>query len=128
MSTDWADTLDARSRSLHRQPIGPDYSLADNTGSLVALLESRRAKKGATDVLAEFGTGQVLWSMMWFFFFFVYIWVVIAILTDIFRDHEMGGVAKAIWIIALVVVPLVTGIVYLIVRGGGMSERAMKQA
>jgi uncharacterized protein with PQ loop repeat len=80
------------------------------------LLESRRAKKGATHVLADFGTGQVLWSMMWFFFFFVYIWVVIAILTDIFRDHEMGGVAKAIWIIALVLVPLVTGIVYLIVR------------
>jgi hypothetical protein len=79
-------------------------------------------------VLADFGSGQVFWSLIWFFLFFAYIWILITILMDLFRDHEMSGVAKAIWIIALLFVPLITMLVYLIVRGGGMGERAMKQA
>jgi len=79
-------------------------------------------------VLAEFGTGQVLWSMVWFLFFFLYIWIVITILFDIFRDHEMSGGWKAVWIICLLFFPLVTAIVYLIVRGGSMTERSMKHA
>jgi hypothetical protein len=52
----------------------------------------------------------------------------ITILMDLFRDHDMSGWAKAVWIIALLFVPLITMLVYLIARGGGMGERAMKQA
>jgi hypothetical protein len=66
--------------------------------------------------------------MIWFFLFFAYIWILITILMDLFRDHELSGWAKAVWIIALLFVPLITMLVYLIVRGGGMAERAMKQA
>jgi hypothetical protein len=79
-------------------------------------------------VLADFGSGQVFWSLIWFFLFFAYIWVLITILMDLFRDHDMSGWAKAVWIIALLFVPLITMLVYLIARGGGMGERAMKQA
>jgi type VI protein secretion system component VasK len=79
-------------------------------------------------VLADFGSGQVFWSLIWFFLFFAYIWILITILMDLFRDHELSGWAKAIWIIALLFVPLITMLVYLIARGGGMAERAMKQA
>ena len=79
-------------------------------------------------MLADFGSGQVFWSLIWFFLFFAYIWVLITILMDLFRDHDMGGVEKAIWIVALLFIPLITMLVYLIVRGGGMGERAMKQA
>ena len=66
--------------------------------------------------------------MIWFFFIFAFIWILITVLMDLFRDHSLSGVAKAIWIIVLVFLPLIGCLVYLIARGGGMQERAMKQA
>lgn len=60
------------------------------------------------------------------FFFVVWIWILITILSDLFRDHEVSGAAKAAWVFFLVFVPFVTALIYLIVRGGGMRERAIK--
>ncbi len=57
------------------------------------------------------------------FLFVAYLFVLFQIITDLFRDHEMGGVAKAIWIIALVFLPMLTAIVYIITRGRGMAAR-----
>ena len=54
---------------------------------------------------AEWGVGQVLWSMLWFFLFFLWIWLVISIFADIIRSKDMGGVAKAIWSIFIIFVP-----------------------
>ena len=48
-------------------------------------------------VLAEFGTGQVFWSMLYFFLFFIWIMLLFRVFGDIFRSHDMGGVAKTIW-------------------------------
>ena len=79
-------------------------------------------------MLADFGAGQVLWSMIWFFFIFAFIWILITILMDLFRDHSLSGWAKAIWIIVLIFLPLIGSLVYLIARGSGMHERALKQA
>jgi len=56
----------------------------------------------------------------------VWIWILFTIITDIFRDHEMSGWAKALWILFLVFIPFLTGLVYLIVRGSGMRDRAIK--
>lgn len=76
--------------------------------------------------LADFSLGEALLTVFSVFFFVVWIWILITILSDLFRDHEVSGAAKAAWVLFLVFVPFVTALIYLIVRGGGMRERAIK--
>jgi hypothetical protein len=78
--------------------------------------------------LATFGSGQVLLSMLWFFLFFIWIWLLITVFADIFRDHELSGWGKALWSIFVIVLPFLGIFVYLIARGGKMGERAFAQA
>jgi hypothetical protein len=77
---------------------------------------------------AEFGTGQVFWSFLWFFLFFIWIWMLIAVFADIFRSRDMGGWSKAIWTIFVIVLPFLGVFVYLIARGHKMGEHAMEDA
>jgi len=77
---------------------------------------------------SEFGTGQVFWSMLWFFLFFIWIWLLITVFADIFRSHDMGGFAKAIWVIFVIFLPYLGVFVYLIARGHKMQEHAMEAA
>ena len=77
---------------------------------------------------AEFGTGQVFWSILWFFLFFVWIMLIFTIFGDIIRSDDMGGAAKAIWSIFIIFLPFLGIFAYLIVRGGSMGERQMKAA
>ena len=79
-------------------------------------------------LLSGFGNGDVLLWMIEFFLFVVWFWILIVIFGDIFRDHEMSGGAKALWIIFVIVVPFLGILIYLIARGSGMSERAAKSA
>ena len=71
------------------------------------------------------------WDIIWFIFityvFFGYLMVLFSIIGDIFRDRDTGGFAKAMWILALIVLPFLSVIVYLITRGSGMSERSDQQ-
>ena len=64
------------------------------------------------------------WWLLWIFYFTAYIYVVILIITDLFRDEKLNGGLKAVWIVALVFVPFLTALVYVIARGSGMAERA----
>ena len=77
---------------------------------------------------AEFGTGQVFWSILWFFLFFVWIMLIFSIFGDIIRSDDMGGVAKAIWSIFIIFLPFLGIFAYLIVRGGSMGERQLNAA
>ena len=79
-------------------------------------------------MIAAFGTGQVFWSMLWFFLFFIWIWLLIMVFGDIFRSHDLGGWAKALWTIFVIVVPYLGVFVYLIARGHKMQEHAIEQA
>jgi hypothetical protein len=79
-------------------------------------------------IAAEFGTGQVLWSMLWFFMFFIWIWLLITVFADIFRSHDLGGFAKAIWVIFVIFIPYLGVFVYLIARGHKMHEHAVEAA
>ena len=79
-------------------------------------------------LLAEFGTGQVFWSMLWFFLFFIWIWLLISLFGDIFRSKDLSGGGKALWTIFIIILPFLGVLVYLIVRGNSMQERALKQA
>jgi low temperature requirement protein LtrA len=75
-------------------------------------------------LIADFGLGEALLTVLAVFFFVVWVWILITILTDLFRDHRTSGVEKAIWVFFLVFLPFLTALVYLIVRGEGMRERA----
>ena len=77
---------------------------------------------------AEFGTGQVFWSILWFFLFFVWIMLIFQIFGDIIRSDDMGGAAKAIWSIFIIFLPFLGIFIYLIVRGKSMGERQIKAA
>jgi len=77
---------------------------------------------------AEWHVGQVFWSMLWFFLFFIWIWLLITVFADIFRSHDMGGFAKAMWVIFVIVVPYLGVFVYLIARGHKMAEHAREAA
>jgi signal transduction histidine kinase len=68
------------------------------------------------------------WAMLWFFLFVIWIWLLITVFIDIFRNDAMGGFAKALWVIFVIVLPFLGVFIYLIVYGGSMQERAMKQA
>jgi len=78
--------------------------------------------------IAEFGTGQVFWSMLWFFLFAVWLWLLIVVFSDIFRSNDLSGWGKALWTIFVIVAPYLGVLVYLIARGKKMSERAMQEA
>ena len=66
------------------------------------------------------------WLLVWSFFFVAYLMMLFQIFGDIFRDEELGGFAKVVWVSCSFVFPLIAALVYIIVRGKGMAERAMK--
>ena len=67
-------------------------------------------------------------TMLYFFLFIIWIWLLIMVFMDIFRSHDMGGVAKALWVIFIIILPFLGVFVYLIARGGKMHERAANEA
>ncbi len=75
--------------------------------------------------LASYELGDGLLTVLSIFFLIIWIWILIFILTDLFRDHELSGWAKAIWLLFLVFLTPLTALVYLIARGGGMRDRAI---
>lgn len=67
------------------------------------------------------------WDMVWLmistFFFVAYLIIMFQIVVDLFRDHELGGFAKVLWVIGLIFIPVLTAIIYIIARGSGMAAR-----
>ena len=76
----------------------------------------------------EYPLLDIFWTMLEFFLFFIWIWLIISIFMDIFRSHDMGGVAKFFWVLLVIILPFLGAFIYLIVRGGSMHERAVQQA
>ena len=66
--------------------------------------------------------------LFWTYVLIAYLMVMFQIITDIFRDRDLGGGAKALWIIGLVFFPIVVALIYLIARGKQMGERQMERA
>lgn len=73
-----------------------------------------------------------VWSIVWFFFWSFalvsYLFALFAVVSDLFRDGELGGWGKALWLLCLVFVPFLTVLVYLVARGRGMAERSQRGA
>jgi hypothetical protein len=77
---------------------------------------------------ADYPLLNVFWTMLWFFLFFLWIWTVVVVLTDVFRSHDMGGFAKAMWFLFIVFLPVLGVLTYLIVRGDKMQEHQAADA
>jgi type VI protein secretion system component VasK len=71
---------------------------------------------------------NVFWTILEIFLWVIWIWILIWVFIDIFRSHDLSGWAKALWFLFVLFIPLVGVLVYLIVRGGSMHERALQQA
>jgi hypothetical protein len=76
--------------------------------------------------IADFSFGEVLLSILAFYLVVTLIWILFTIIADVFRDSELSGGGKALWLFALLFFPYISVFAYLIARGHGMRERAMK--
>ncbi len=71
---------------------------------------------------------NVFLSMLYFFLFVIWIWIAVMVVVDIFRSKDLGGFAKALWFLFVVLVPYLGIFIYLIARGGKMQERQVADA
>jgi hypothetical protein len=76
----------------------------------------------------DFGLWELIVSMFWFMLLVCWIWLLIAIITDIFRDRSLHGAGKALWTLLIVFLPWLGALLYLIVRGNSMNERTRQVA
>ena len=71
---------------------------------------------------------SVFWTIFEIFLWVIWIWILITVFIDIFRSHDLSGWSKALWFLFVLFIPLIGVLVYLIVRGGSMQDRAVRQA
>jgi hypothetical protein len=79
-------------------------------------------------IAADYPFLDVLWTMIIFFAWVVYIWMIVVILTDVFRRRDIGGWAKAAWCVFMIVLPFLGVLTYLIAQHDGMAQRNADQA
>jgi hypothetical protein len=79
-------------------------------------------------IAADYPFLDVFWSMIIFFTWVIWIWMMIAILTDVFRRHDIGGWTKAAWTVFLIVLPFLGALVYLIKQHDAMAHRQVHEA
>ncbi len=66
---------------------------------------------------------SVFWTMLIFVFWVIWIWIVISVLIDVFRRHDLSGWGKAGWTVFVIILPFLGVLVYLVAHGTGMAER-----
>ena len=76
--------------------------------------------------LADVTFGEILLIVFEMFLFVVWIWILFTIISDLFRNHDMSGWLKGVWIILLIFIPYITALIYLIVYGNDMRERTLR--
>jgi UPF0716 family protein affecting phage T7 exclusion len=72
---------------------------------------------------ADYPFLDIFWTMLIFFMWVIWIWILITVLMDLFRRHDIGGWGKAAWTLFVVVLPFLGVFIYLITQGGQMAER-----
>ncbi len=76
--------------------------------------------------LADITFGDMLLTVFEIFIFIVWVWILFTIISDLFRNHDMSGWLKGVWIILLIFIPWLTALIYLIVYGSDMRERQLR--
>ena len=69
---------------------------------------------------------DIIWSMFVFFLLIAWIWVVISVVSDVFRSKDIGGFSKAFWVLFVIIIPWLGVLSYILIRGNGMEERNMQ--
>lgn len=77
---------------------------------------------------ADYPLLNVFFSILFFFLFIMWLWIAITVMIDIFRSSDMSGLTKAIWVLAIVILPYLGVFIYLIARGGSMADRQVQDA
>jgi len=75
---------------------------------------------------ADWGVGEALLITLYFFIFVIWIMLLFQVFIDIFRSHDMGGVAKTLWVVFVILFPFLGVLIYLIARGGKMAKHQME--
>jgi len=71
---------------------------------------------------------DIFWTLIIFFAWVSWFWLLITILADVFRRHDIGGGKKTLWVLFVIFVPLIGVLTYLLVNSGGMADRSTKEA
>lgn len=80
------------------------------------------------DALNDWSFGEVIIWMLYFMFLFIWIWLFISVAVDVFRSHDLSGWAKAIWVVAIIIFPVLGVLIYLIARGDKMAKHGVEAA
>jgi ABC-type multidrug transport system fused ATPase/permease subunit len=83
-------------------------------------------QESSTMLASQYPLLDIFWTMLEVFFFFIWIMLLFYVFADIFRSHDMGGGAKTLWVIFIIILPFLGVFVYVIARGGSMHERQAK--
>jgi Short C-terminal domain/Phospholipase_D-nuclease N-terminal len=79
-------------------------------------------------LLADYPFLDIFWTMFIFFLFFIWLTILFRIFGDIFRRKDIGGAAKAVWIVFVIILPFLGVFIYLITQNDGMTQRALDRA
>jgi ABC-type multidrug transport system fused ATPase/permease subunit len=102
---------------------GDKHLTATDAGDL-----SRAKEQAMSLARSSYPLLNIVWTIFELFLWIIWIWILIWIFIDIFRSHDLSGWAKALWFLFVLFIPLIGVLVYLIVRGGSMHERAVQDA
>ena len=76
-------------------------------------------------IAAEFGTGQVVWSLLWLCLFCIWIWMFVMVFSDLIRSPHLSGWGKALWTLFIIVLPILGCLVYVGARGSEIDDRVV---
>jgi hypothetical protein len=79
-------------------------------------------------IAADYPFLNIFWTMILFFTWVIWIWMMVVILTDVFRRRDISGWSKGAWVVFLIVLPFLGALTYLILQHDGMAERTAKSA
>jgi len=71
---------------------------------------------------------NIFWSIFMFFLFIAWIWVLVGVISDVFRSDDLNGATKALWVLGIIVVPWLGVLAYIMIRGEGMAKRNLQAA
>jgi ABC-type Fe3+ transport system permease subunit len=114
-----------------------DLAILRRDRSVGPFLENRRPagtikpdhySKGVLMFASSYPLLDIFFTMLWFFLFVMWIVLLISIIGDVFRSHDMGGFAKFLWLVFIIFLPFLGVLLYVLIRGGSMHERSVQRA
>jgi ABC-type multidrug transport system fused ATPase/permease subunit len=78
-------------------------------------------------LIADYSLGDALLTVLEIFLLIAWFWILVTVIGDLFRDHQISGWAKAAWVLFLIILPFLGTLIYLIARGEGMRERTVRE-